>query len=110
MFINFVMPFIFYQRIEAQATFLAAMIGVSIGLIIFKLQGFTRLLGVMHIPWFPLIYFLWTGLDQIPADNVFGIWVRTVMLLNGISLVIDVADVVKYLDGERGRSLKFKKI
>jgi hypothetical protein len=58
MFINFVMPFVFYQRIVAQAIFLAAMIGVGIGLIIFKLQGFTRLMGLMHLAWFPLLYFL----------------------------------------------------
>ncbi len=104
MFVNVVMPFVFYQRIEAQATFLAAMIGVSIGLIIFKTQGFTRLLGVMHISWFPLIYFLWNRVNQISADNVFGIWIRAVIMLNSISLVIDVIDVIRYIAGDRKRA------
>ncbi len=101
MFINFVMPLVFYQRIEAQATFLAAMIGVSIGLIIFKIQGFSRLLGVMHISWFPLIYFLWTRLNQIPIDNVFGIWICAVILLNSLSMGIDVIDVIRYIAGQK---------
>ncbi len=104
MFINSVMPLVFHQRIEAQAIFLAFMVGSSMGLILFKIQGFTRLLGVMHIAWFPLIYFLWARLDQIPADNVFGIWIRTVVLLNGISLFIDVIDVIRYLAGDRKRA------
>lgn len=103
MFVNFFMPFVFYQRIEAQAIFLAAMIGAFIGLIIFKMQGFTRLLGLMHIPWFPLIYFLWTRLNQISAYDVFGIWISTLVLMNSISLVIDVIDVIRYIAGDRKR-------
>ncbi len=105
MFVNFFMPFVFYQRIEAQAIFLAAMIGVFIGLIIFKIQGFTRLLGLMHVPWFPLIYFLWARLNQISAYDVFGIWISTVVLLNSISLVIDVIDVIRYIAGDRKRAV-----
>ncbi len=103
MFVNFFMPFFFYQRIEAQVIFLAAMIGVFIGLMIFKMQGFTRLLGLMHIPWFPLIFFLWARLHQIPANDVLGIWIRAVVLLNSISLVIDVIDVIRYIAGDRKR-------
>jgi hypothetical protein len=98
------MPFVFYQRIEAQVIFLAAMIGVFIGLIIFKMQGFTRLLGLMHIPWFPLLYFLWSRLNQISAYDVFKIWISTVVLLNTISLVIDVIDVIRYIAGDRKRA------
>jgi hypothetical protein len=104
MFVNFFMPFVFYQRIEAQVIFLAAMIGVFIGLIIFKMQGFTRLLGLMHIPWFPLLYFLWSRLNQISAYDVFKIWISTVVLLNTISLVIDVIDVIRYIAGDRKRA------
>ncbi len=104
MFVNFFMPFVFYQRIEAQVIFLAAMIGVFIGLIIFKMQGFTRLLGLMHIPWFPLIYYLWVRLNQTSAYDVFEIWISTVVLLNTISLVIDVIDVTRYIAGDRKRA------
>ncbi len=104
MFVNFFMPFVFYQRIEAQVIFLAAMIGVFIGLIIFKIQGFSRLLGLMHVPWFPLIYFLWVRLNQTSAYDVFEIWISTVVLLNSISLVIDVIDVIRYIAGDRKRA------
>lgn len=77
------------------------MIGVSIGLIIFMIQGFSRLLGVMHMFWFPLIYFLWIGLNQIPVDNVFGIWICAVILLNSLSLGADVIDVIRTIAGEK---------
>lgn len=98
---NFIMPWFFIQHVEAQVTFAAVVIGLVIALILIKIQGFTRLLGLMHIAWFPLIVYLWGRLDLLPADNLFGIWVRAVILLNGISLVIDVTDVIRYLRGER---------
>ncbi len=103
MFVNSVMPLFFFQQIEAQLTFASFILGASIGMVLFKMQGFTRLLGLMHIPWFPLIYFLIGRMGQIPMDSMFGIWMRVVILLNSISLVIDIIDVIRYLSGDRKR-------
>lgn len=103
MFVNSLMPLFFYQQIEAQLTFASFILGASIGVVLFKMQGFTRLLGLMHIPWFPLIYFLIGRMAQIPMNSMFGIWMRVVILLNSISLVIDIIDVIRYLSGDRKR-------
>ena len=35
-----------------------------------------------------------------------GIWIRTLMLLNGLSLVMDAADVVRYVAGERMETVR----
>ncbi len=63
-------------------------------------SGFSRLLGLGHILWFPLFYFLWTRLDLNPADSPLGLWMRSVMVLNAVSLVIDTVDVGRYLAGD----------
>ena len=45
------------------------------------LAGFTRLLlGLLgHVLWLPLLYYLWTRLGHVPADDFFGGWIRVLM-------------------------------
>ena len=99
--LNMLIPVFFYDRPEAQWTFAAFIAGGMIGLILVKIQGFTRLLGLMHVLWVPLVAWLALRLDHIPADDFFGMWVRVLIVINGISLIIDAIDVVRYLKGER---------
>jgi len=99
--LNMLAPLVFYDRLEAQWTFAAFMAGAMTGLVLVKVQGFTRLLGLMHIFWIPLMVWLALRLDQIPADDMFGMWVRVLIGINSISVIIDAMDVVRYLRGER---------
>ena len=71
--------------------------------------GFSRILGLGHILWVPLVVFLFVRLGSIPADDAFGIWIRVLLLLNGISLVIDTKDVVRYLGGDRKETVSGSK-
>lgn len=104
MFVNIVVPLVFIGRIEGQLTFAAAMVGTMIGMAIFKVQGFTRLMGVMHILWIPLVFFLLSRLGQFPVDDIFGVWLRIVILMNIVSLIIDVTDVTRYMFGNKKRA------
>ena len=70
------------------------------------LSGFTRLLGLGHILWIPLLYFLWMRLGQNPADDFFGVWLRVLMILNAASLIIDVIDVGRYIAGDRSETVE----
>ena len=70
------------------------------------LTGFSRLVGLGHFPWFLLLYFLWTQLDQLPAGDFFGIWIRALIVLNALSLVIDTMDVARYVAGEREETVQ----
>ncbi len=54
----------------------------------------------------PLLLFLWTRLDQIPASDLFGMWIRTLMVLNALSVVIDTIDVVRYIAGDREETVQ----
>ena len=50
--------------------------------------------------------FLWPRLADVPADDLFGIWIRALMVLNAMSSVIDVSDVVRYIAGDREETVK----
>ena len=103
---NMIIPLFFLERLEAQFALAAIMASMALMTLITATTGFSRLMGLGHIFWIPLLYFLWTHLDQIPPDDGFGVWVRALMVINATSLVIDAVDVFRYLAGERGEVVK----
>lgn len=98
---NMVAPLFFIETIEAQAVLAAAMAGAMIQMVIFGNQGFVRLLGIGHVFWIPLVLWLLTRLDTDTLETPFGMWLGAVMVLNSLSLLIDVVDVIRYIKGER---------
>ncbi len=104
--VNLVIPLFFLERLEAQVIVGTLLISLVLMTGLTALAGFTRILGLGHILWIPMLFWLWTHLDQIPADDVFGVWIRALMILNAISLVIDAIDVTRYLAGEREEVVK----
>ena len=104
--VNLVVPIFFIGRMEAQIVVGTILISMMLMTYLTSLSGFTRLLGLGHMLWFPLLYFLWNRLDWIPAHDLFGIWVRVLMALNAASLVIDVIDVIRYIAGARGETVR----
>ncbi len=103
---NMIIPLFFLERLEAQVVLAAIMASMAVMTLITGTTGFTRLLGLGHIFWIPLLYFLGTHLDQIPPDDGFGVWVRALMVINATSLVIDAVNVLRYLAGERMEIVK----
>ena len=99
--VNFFIPAFFIQTIEAQVTIAVFFASAMTGMVLVKVQGFTRLLGLMHIYWIPLVICFAGKLDTFPATDPFGQWLRALIILNGISLAIDLVDVIRYLRGER---------
>ena len=103
---NLVVPLFFLDRIEAQ---IVVVVFLASGLLMTALTartGFTRVLGLGHVLWIPLLYFLWTRLDLVPADDVFGFWIRGLMTVNAVSLVMDVTDVMRYFAGDRAETVE----
>ena len=98
---NLVAPLFFLDHPEAQVVLLAFVASIGAMTLLTGLTGFTRLLGMGHVFWIPMIIWLWIRLDQIPSDNSFGVWIRVLIALNTLSLLIDAVDVVCYLAGDR---------
>ncbi len=102
---NLVVPFVYLQQLEAQVvlgTFLASMI---LMVLLTASFGFTRILGLGHVLWVPMLAFLLARLGDVPADNSYGIWIRALVVLNSASLAIDTVDVIRYLVGDRKETI-----
>ncbi len=102
---NLVAPLFFIGSLEAKVVVVAIMVGAITQMAIFRAKGFVRLLGLGHFPWVLMIPWLWTRLGQLEVNNPFAYWLVAVIVLDGLSLIIDVTDVVRYIKGERAPQL-----
>ena len=106
---NMIIPLIYLNTVEGKLVLLAMICGAVTQTAIFSAKGFVRLLGIGHIYWIPLIIWLWTRLDPIPIDSLFGQWLVSVLILNSLSLIVDASDVIRYIRGERVPQLTLNK-
>jgi len=91
----------FFPRIEAIVVFVFLMIGALAQTLLFSKLGFVKLLGIGHIHWLPMIIWILPRLDSIRTEPPFYIWILIMIMFNGISLIIDTVDVIRYGKGER---------
>ncbi len=99
--VNLFIPLGFLAAIEARVTMATFLLAFALGAALFKRFGFSRIVALMHVPWYPLIVYLWWRLPETAAAGAFGLWLRSVIILNAIALIFDTKDVVKYLAGDR---------
>ncbi len=98
---NLVAPLFFLDHVEAQATLVAGLAGMAIMTALTGRFGFSRIVGLGHVAWLPLLVFLGSRLADVPATDAFGIWLRAVVVLDAVSLAFDALDVVRFARGER---------
>ena len=98
---NVVVPLFFLQHQEAQVVLVATLASMALMTYLTGRFGFTRIIGLGHIVWVPMLAFLLTRLGDVPATDAFGIWIRALFVLNGMSLVIDAVDAIRYFSGDR---------
>ena len=102
---NMIVPIFFLNRLEAQITLASFLVSMVLMTVLTARFGFTRIVGLGHILWVPMLAFLFIRLGDIPASDAFGIWIRTLFVLNGISLALDATDAVRYIAGERNETV-----
>ena len=98
---NMMIPLFFINRVEAQVMFGATVLSFVIGVIMYRRQGMTRLMGLMHIPWIIPAYYLIKNSSNIHFNNVYGIWMGVALSLTCISLIFDTIDIIRYISGNR---------
>ncbi len=97
---NFIAPLLFLDRLEAKVMIVMSLVAMVMGMIIFKIYGMKRLLGLMHLPWLIALYFLLTKLLETGiVDNYTG-WVALATTFTMISLAIDIVDVIRFALGD----------
>ena len=102
---NLVVPMFFLQRLEARVVLGTILASLMLMTFLTGRFGFTRILGLGHILWVPMLAFLVARLGDLPVNDAFGIWIRAVIVLNGISLAIDAIDVTRYIAGDRDETV-----
>lgn len=99
--VNGVAPLFFLDLVEAQVVLAIALGNVALMGVLTAQAGFTRLLGLGHVLWIPLLGYVWLRLGHHPAGDPVGIWLRLLLLLNGISVILDAIDVLRFVRGDR---------
>jgi len=63
--------------------------------------GYVRLLGMAHlVAWTPAFVYVLMRRKQLGMSTAFGKYVHFYLVIAGLSLVIDLLDVVRYLVGD----------
>ena len=97
--LNGVIPLVYFGHTEGKVVFAVFVLSALLMTAIHHAKGFVRLIGVGHFVWFPLIAWLATRLDDV--DGLMRVWLIALIAVNGLSLVVDVVDLVRYLRGDR---------
>jgi hypothetical protein len=99
---NMMVPLFFLGRFEAQVMLGTTILSFGLGVVLFKIQGMTKLLGLMHAPWIAPAYLIIRNFSSIDTVDFYTVWMGAALVLTCISLLIDAVDVMKYIAGERG--------
>ncbi len=103
--VNIVTPFFFVEHVEARAVLAAGALGMVLMTALTARFGFSRIIGVGHVAWVPLLGFLWSQLPDVPPTDAFGIWLRAVIVFDATSLVFDSVDAVRFALGDRAETV-----
>jgi hypothetical protein len=101
--VNGVAPLFFLPRLTAVVTLVASFTAFSLALVLIRLHGYSKLLGVIHAPWVPMLatsIYLYPGAD---AMDGYKAWLSASIVLTIGSLVIDVTDVYRFLKSHASR-------
>ena len=104
---NMITPFFFVsEHLEAWVVLGTALLTGALFIVLTAYSGFSRLLGLGHLPWIPLVVYLIAQADQAPAGTWFAFWLKAVIILDIGSLFLDAANVVRYWMGDREEMVK----
>ena len=100
--INVIGAAAFIQRPESKWIMLAMMGNFIVMSALYQTFGYQRILGLAHVVfWTPLLIYLWRRRTQWNLNILSGKWLALLFATNLLSLIIDYADVARYLMGER---------
>lgn len=100
--VNMVGGLVYIRTPEGQMALACLMLAFLIMWGIYVKKGFVRLLGLGHlIAWTPQVVWYAQVVLQGNAAGWFLYWLMSVIVVNGLSLVIDFVDVVRYSLGEK---------
>ncbi|NKB29181.1 MAG: hypothetical protein GKR99_17145 [Rhodobacteraceae bacterium] len=92
---------LFITHVEAQVLLAVTGLAVIVQAAIYQRIGFTRVLGIVHLMWVPMFIWMATRAEAIQADPALATWIAVLFATNLVSLVIDIAEVIRFARGDR---------
>ena len=92
---------VFFSTLEGKITLAVFWLSAGLLMVIYAARGYVRLLGAGHFLWFGLVPWLLYRHGMAPDEGWLRAWLAAVMIVNSLSLIIDVWDVLRYLRGEK---------
>ena len=99
--VNFIAPLAFLGTIEGKVILVSFILSAGLMMGIAARAGFGRLMGMGHAPWFLALPWLVTRMEGADPATAFGIWLWAVLVIDGVSLVFDVRDALRFAMGNR---------
>ncbi len=96
----------FLDTLEGQVTLGVTIASAALMFMLDAKLGFVKLVGLGHILWLGLVPWLYFRLDGLSPDTLLYQWIMAVIAINGISVIIDIRDVVQYVKGDRDPVIK----
>jgi hypothetical protein len=98
---NLISPWFFLGTLEATVVLAGVILSLTLMIILYAQFGFVRLLGLGHFPWLFTVPWLFLQLGQVSESGPFYYWLLAVVSVDGVSLIIDAVDAIRYWMGER---------
>lgn len=92
---------LFLPRTEAWVVLGTGLLATTIMTVLHAKLGYVRLLGIGHFVWIPMLIWLGFRLENILEDTLFQGWILTLMVMDTVSLLLDIIDLMRYLRGDR---------
>jgi hypothetical protein len=91
----------FLPRTEAWVVLGTGLLAATIMTVLHAKLGYVRLVGIGHFVWIPMLIWLVFRLDRVLEGTLFYGWLITLIVMDTVSLLIDIVDLVRYLRGDR---------
>lgn len=91
----------FWSEPLAKLILVAFMLSAMLMMGLYTVFGFERILGLGHVFWIPLLWYLIIQLPQ--AEGLFAGYLIVLSLAIGVSLLFDIRDVWSYLSAKRAQ-------
>jgi hypothetical protein len=92
-----------WKHREARVVFWVFLVNAVFMSALCEINGYNRLLGLPCVVfWTPLLFYLLRRLPRLDRASSFGQWIVILILTDAASLLIDDADVIRYILGDRG--------
>ncbi len=99
--VNGLGPLLFLDENVAIVILVSTLMSAVVGFILVSVQGFTKLLGLMHAPWVPaFVLQLMVFFNESPEGD-FAKWLLLSIFITAVALVIDAVDVILFLKGNK---------